>query len=225
MRFDSKAVGVVTLMLLRMSMAERLESSTQSENEGRVRALKGLKKCKFPFSGLEGKLVAGEDANRKKKKQAAKASMCKNACYSKWEDMKQEIKLQSEAGAISISIGLCSGTMTVPDSEYEIYVNRGVGSLTNFELVCCGIVRSCIVDGSSTATPPVLSRSAPLITLGDIGEVLFQGINFQNVNSRTTPLSTALPRPGALISGLWPSVVALNDVSVDKITILRKVTA
>ena len=65
------------------------------------------------------------------------------------------------------------------------------------------------VDGQSTA-----GRTDPLITLGDIGEVLIQGIKFQNVDSNTVPV-TGIDRPGAVISGLWPSVVALIDVSVE----------
>jgi len=70
------------------------------------------------------------------------------------------------------------------------------------------------VYGGSLAVNLVLICSDPLITLGDIGEVLFQGIKFQNVDSNIESLSENIPHPGAVISGLVPSVVALQDISV-----------
>jgi len=105
--------------------------------------------------------------------------------------------------------------MTVPVGG-GIYVNRGIGSLTNFEMVCCGDAGSCIVDGQSAGNV-VVNRADPLLTFGDIGEVLIQGIKFQNIDSDTVPV-TGINRPGAVISGLWPSVVALIDVYVENVS-------
>jgi len=220
MKFDNRALAVATFVLLPLSMAERVALSVRHEGAGGVRALKKgtpkkMSKCNFPFSGLEGKLVSGLDALSKKKKNPKSAklpSVCNAECKPTWLAAKSYIDSQLIPSVTSISVGLCPGTMTVPNAAYGVYVNRGVGALTNFEMVCCGVAGSCVVDGQSTA-----GRTDPLITLGDIGEVLIQGIKFQNVDSNTVPV-TGIDRPGAVISGLWPSVVALIDVSVENIS-------
>ena len=97
-----------------------------------------MSKCKFPFSGLEAKLVSWLDALSKKKKNGKSTelpSLCSNTgCYSSWSGLRTYILSQMSP---SISVGLCPGTMTVPSAAYEIYINRGVGALTNFEMVCC----------------------------------------------------------------------------------------
>jgi len=157
---------------------------------------------------------------KKKFKAADLPSVCRAECYSDWASMKGYIQDQLDDGATSISVGLCSNVvMTVPEIEYEIDVDNGPTALTNFEMVCCGLPGSCIVDGENTPL------TDPLITLGDIGEVLIQGVKFRNVNSQNVPEGLPVPAPsyfssqGAVISGLHPSVVYLNDVSVDNVDI------
>jgi len=222
MKFNSRAGAVVSLMLVQMSVAERAVLSIRGEGDGSGRALKGIKKCKFQLSGLEGKLVDGVEALGKKKKFKAAdlPNVCRAECYSDWASMKGYIQDQLDDGATSISVGLCSNVvMTVPEIEYEIDVDNGPMALTNFEMVCCGLPGSCIVDGENTPL------TDPLITLGDIGEVLIQGVKFRNVNSQNVPEGLPVPAPsyfssqGAVISGLHPSVVYLNDVSVDNVDI------
>jgi hypothetical protein len=130
-----------------------------------------------------------------------------------------ELKTAMEADIGDIKIGICSGATIHAPLDDEIAVEAE--PLINDRLVsmiCCGVPGTCKIDGgwnndrATTDTP----RESPLITLNDPGQIIIDGIRFQNVFSRTE--EDAAPDPsGAVLMVPGPNYVTMANVEAANI--------